>query len=305
MQDIAFASSAHGTITLGSTLPELTGAVNIVGPGAADLTVSGGGSATVGSVLTIDSTAQIFLSGLTVANGNANSGGGVLNQGTLTITNSAFAGNSTPGGLGGAIDNSGTLTVANSTFSANSCGNTGGVGGALYDMGTLTVSNSTFVSNSSANGGGVAVFGGTAMIANSIFAHNTSASNGAAVFTPSFVIDAYNNLFFENIDSGTASESDCFNCTINSGSIATDPMLAALGNYGGSTQTLLPLPGSAATCAGLKSLAVDANGNPLTTDQRGFALGASSSTYCSATTVDAGAVQTDYTSIQFTNIPSG
>jgi CSLREA domain-containing protein len=333
MQDIAFASTAHGTITLGSTLPELTGAVNIVGPGAANLTVSGGGSATVGSVLTIDSTAQIFLSGLTVANGNANSGGGILNQGTLTITSSAFTGNSTAGGLGGAIDNSGALTVANSTFSANSCGNAGGAGGAidnsgtlavanstfsgnssgndggvagaLYDTGTLTVSNSTFVGNSSANGGGVAVFGGTATIANSIFAHNTSASNGAAVFTPSFVIDAYNNLFFANIDTGNSSESDCFNCTINSGSIATDPMLAALGNYGGSTQTLLPLPGSAAICAGLKSLAVDANGNPLTTDQRGFALGESSSTYCSATTVDEGAVQTDYTSVQFTNIPGG
>jgi CSLREA domain-containing protein len=333
MQDIAFASSAYGTITLGSTLPELTGAVNIVGPGAANLTVSGGGSATVGSVLMASSGAQIFLSSLTVANGNANSGGGILNHGTLTITSSAFTGNSTPGSLGGAIDNSGTLTVANSTFSANSCGNTGGsggaidnsgtlavanstfsgnssgndggVGGALYDTGTLTVSNSTFVGNSSANGGGVAVFGGTATIANSIFAHNTSASNGAAIFTPSFVIDAYNNLFFANIDTGNSSESDCFNCTINSGSIATDPMLAALGNYGGTSQIMLPLPGSAAICAGLKSLAVDANANALTTDQRGFALGASSSTYCSATTVDAGAVQTDYTSIQFTNIPGG
>ena len=333
MQDIAFASSAVGTITLGSTLPALSGVINIAGPGAANLTVSGGGSATVGSVLTVDSTAQIFLSSLTVANGNANSGGGILNKGTLTVTNSAFTGNSTPGTLGGAIDNSGTLTVANSTFSGNSSGNSGGaggaidnsgtlavanstfsgnssgsdggVGGALYDTGTLTVSNSTFVGNSSANGGAVAVFGGTATIANSIFAHNTSASKGAAVFTPSFVVDAYNNLFFANLDTATSSESDCFNCTINSGSVSGDPMLAALGNYGGTTQTLLPLPGSAAICAGLKSRALDANGNPLTTDQRGFALGASSSTYCSAITVDAGAVQTDYTSIQFTNIPGG
>jgi CSLREA domain-containing protein len=333
--DIAFASSAAGTITLGSTLPALTGVINIAGPGTADLTVSGGGSATVGSVLSVRSGAQIFLSGLTVANGNANSGGGILNSGTLTVTSSAFTSNSTPGNLGGAIENTGTLTVddstfsansagnngtggaggaidnggtlaaANSTFIANSSGNDGGAGGALYSTGTLTVSNSTFVGNSSANGGGVGVFNGTATIANSIFAHNTSASAGAAVFTPEFVVDAYNNLFFANIDSGNGSESDCFNCTINSGSISGDPMLAALGNYGGTTQSLLPLPGSAAICAGLKSLAVDASGNPLTTDQRGFTLGASSSTYCSVTTVDAGAVQTDYTSIQFTNIPGG
>jgi Putative Ig domain len=114
-----------------------------------------------------------------------------------------------------------------------------------------------------------------------------------------------NNLFFANIDSSTGSESDCFGCTINSGSVSGNPMLATLGNYGGTTQTMLPLPGSAAICSGLKSLAVEANGNPLTTDQRGFAVGASSSTYCSATHVDAGAVQTDYTFIQFTNIPGG
>jgi hypothetical protein len=66
---------------------------------------------------------------------------------------------------------------------------------------------------------------------------------------------------------------------------------------------MLPLPGSAAICAASKSLAVDANGNPLTTDQRGFPLGASS--YCPASSVDAGAVQTNYTAVAFTNIPSG
>jgi hypothetical protein len=236
----------------------LTGQINVFGPGAA-VTISGGGSTAVGSIFTLSPAAQVFFSGLTVANGNGSNGGAILNSGTLTITTSTFTGNSTPGSYGGAIENSGTLAISNSTFSGNSCGNTGGAGGALYDTGTLTVSNSTFVGNSSANGGGVAVFGGTATIANSIFAHNTSASNGAAVFTPGFVLDAYNNLFFENIDSVTASEGDCFGCTINSGSVSGDPMLAALGNYGGTTQTLLPLPGSVAICAGLKSLAVDVN----------------------------------------------
>jgi len=329
--DVAFSSNVTGTISLGSSLPGLAGQFNFIGPGAANLTVSGGGSAAVGSVLSVSSGAQIFLSGLTIANGNANSGGGILNQGTLTVTNSAFTGNSAPGNLGGAIENTGTLTVADSTFSGNSCGNSGGaggaidnnsgtlavanstfsgnssgttagVGGALYDTGTLTVSNSTFVGNSSGNGGGVAVFGGIATITNSIFAHNTSPSNGAAVFTPSFVVNAYNNLFFANIDSGTGSESDCFNCTINTQPIAADPMLAALGNYGGSTQTMLPSPGSAAICAATRSLAVDGNGSALTTDQRGFPLGASS--YCSAGSVDAGAVQTNYQSVQFANVPS-
>ncbi|WP_353065851.1 hypothetical protein RBB77_06720 [Tunturibacter psychrotolerans] len=255
--------------------------------------------------MSVRSGAQVFLSGLTIANGNANSGGGILNSGTLTVTSSAFTSNSTPGNLGGAIENSGTLTVANSTFSGNSSGNEGGAGGELYKTETLMVSNSTFVGNSSANGGGVGVFDGTATIANSIFAHNTSASAGAAVLTPEFVVDAYNNLFFANIDSGNGSESDCFNCTINSGSISVDPMLAALGNYGGTTQTNAAATRERGDLRGAEISAVDASGNPLTADQRGFTLGVSSSTYCSVTTVDAGAVQTDYTSIQFTNIPGG
>lgn len=326
MEDIGFPSSFRGTITLGSSLPELTGQINIAGPGAADLTLSGGGSSSVGSVLTISSGVQVSLFGVTIANGNAINGGGMLNHGTLTVTNSAFTSNSTPGSFGGAIENTGTLTVANSTFSANSCGNTGGaggaidnsgtlavanstfsgnssgndggVGGALYDTGILTVSNSTFVGNSSANGGGVAVFGGTATITNSIFAHNTSPSNGAAVFTPSFVVDGYNNLFFANIDSGTGSESDCFGCTINNGGITTDPMLAALGNYGGSTPTMLPMPGSAAICAG-SAMFVPTG---LTTDQRGLPRTTTYTVGGSQTTcVDVGAVQTNFQSVQFSS----
>lgn len=326
LEDIGFPSSFRGTITLGSSLPELTGQINIAGPGAADLTLSGGGSSSVGSVLTISSGVQVSLFGVTIANGNAINGGGMLNHGTLTVTNSAFTSNSTPGSFGGAIENTGTLTVANSTFSANSCGNTGGaggaidnsgtlavanstfsgnssgndggVGGALYDTGILTVSNSTFVGNSSANGGGVAVFGGTATITNSIFAHNTSPSNGAAVFTPSFVVDGYNNLFFANIDSGTGSESDCFGCTINNGGITTDPMLAALGNYGGSTPTMLPMPGSAAICAG-SAMFVPTG---LTTDQRGLPRTTTYTVGGSQTTcVDVGAVQTNFQSVQFSS----
>ena len=48
-----------------------------------------------------------------------------------------------------------------------------------------------------------------------------------------------------------------------------NPMLGALANNGGPTQTMALLPGSPAIDAGSNALAVDANGNPLTTDQRG------------------------------------
>ena len=52
--------------------------------------------------------------------------------------------------------------------------------------------------------------------------------------------------------------------------IGGDPLLAPLGNYGGPTQTMPELPGSPAIGAGSVALAVDPQGNPLTTDQRGL-----------------------------------
>jgi hypothetical protein len=51
--------------------------------------------------------------------------------------------------------------------------------------------------------------------------------------------------------------------------ITGDPMLGSLANNGGPTQTFAPLTGSPAIDAGSDALAVDTQGNPLTTDQRG------------------------------------
>ena len=48
-----------------------------------------------------------------------------------------------------------------------------------------------------------------------------------------------------------------------------NPGLGPLADNGGSPQTMAPLSGSPAINAGSNALAVDANGNPLTTDQRG------------------------------------
>jgi hypothetical protein len=53
--------------------------------------------------------------------------------------------------------------------------------------------------------------------------------------------------------------------------IGLDSLLAPLGNHGGPTETMALLPGSPAIDTGSNALAVDATGNPLTTDQRGFA----------------------------------
>ena len=154
--------SVNGTINLTGALPDLTRSVSIQGPGADRLMVrrnSGGDYRIFTTVLNT----TISISGLTVANGRVTSanGGGILNQGTLTVSNSTVSGNTalgdycSTGGNGGGILNQGTLTVSNSTLSSNSasCSYGGGhVGGGINNTGTLTVSNSTLSGNSSDSG---------------------------------------------------------------------------------------------------------------------------------------------------------
>ncbi|MEJ5223832.1 MAG: CSLREA domain-containing protein, partial [Anaerolineales bacterium] len=101
--DDAITFSVSGTITLGSSLPTIVS-------GQGTLTIDGGGNITVSGnnlyrVMQVNSGADLTLQNLTIANGNAGlgSGGGIVNNGTLTVTGSTFSGNSAD--LGGGIDN--------------------------------------------------------------------------------------------------------------------------------------------------------------------------------------------------------
>jgi len=77
---------------------------------------------------------------------------------------------------------------------------------------------------------------------------------------------------------------------------STGISLAPLGDYGGPEQTMVPLPGSPAICAGTLANATAAG---LTTDQRGLPF----DPYCAAGSVDSGAVQSNY-AIAFYTMPS-
>ena len=114
------ASIAGGTITLvGSTLPGIVHTLTIDGSGK-NITVDGASSY---QVLHVNSGATLTLNYMTIANGrnSGSNGGGVFNQGTLSVTNSTFSGNSSTAEGGGIFNwSSGPLTVTNSTFSGNS-----------------------------------------------------------------------------------------------------------------------------------------------------------------------------------------
>jgi hypothetical protein len=199
----------------------------------------------------------------------ADGGGGIANGGTATLTNCTLSGNSVQGridhgALGGGVNNSGTLELTNCTLSANSATNASWAtrstadGGGVYNTGTVELTNCTLSANSANNyannyaayGGGVYNYG-TATLNNSIVAN----SLGGDIYTYEVRISGSNNL----VEDGSGLP----------GWLTGDPDLGALKDNGGPTLTMALLPGSPANDAGSNALALDASGNPLTTDQRG------------------------------------
>ncbi len=315
--DIAFAASltktSAATINLTAGLT-ISGAANISGPGANLLTVNGS-SSTVFSDFTVNSGAVATVDGLTVAKGNAtgtgqaSNGGGFNNSGTLAILSCAVS-NNTAGNDGGGVDNSaGSLTIVDSTVSDNTAASLGG-GIENEGNGTSTILESTVSGNATlaatgASGGGIDIANGSVNLTNSTVSNNVQRGTlplgggggigavGTLTLTNSIVAGNTDASGLANDIAGTFTDGGGANDNKVNESAATIA-LAPLGNYGGPVSTMLPLPGSPAICGG--SFAHAASG----TDERGDPLQPGGG-YCSSTTVDAGAVQTNYTSIQFTN----
>jgi YVTN family beta-propeller protein/predicted outer membrane repeat protein len=207
---ISFASNVGstatpGTIAIAQATPiTLAQNMTITGPGASALTISGANQFLILQVNSGTST----VSSLTLANGNAPNGGGILNFGTLTVSACVLSGN-TAATEGGGIFNVGTLTVTNSTFSSNTAGF---AGGGIASSGTLVVSGSTFNGNTaSVEGGAIASFSdpgiqATATVSDSTFFNNTALSSGGGAIlnfssagaTASTALTVSNSTFSNN-----------------------------------------------------------------------------------------------------------
>ncbi len=165
------------TITLAATLElsEPSGPITIDGPGADALTISGNNAVLV---FQIDTGEVATLSGMTIADGSGDDGGGILNldYAVLTLQNSTLANNSAT--YGGALYNSFQATVINSVFLNNTAGDWGG---AIYNDDILSVSGSTFTGNSANGGDGGAIFNddATATLSGDAFSNNTAYRGGA------------------------------------------------------------------------------------------------------------------------------
>ncbi len=140
--------SVTGTITLNSALPDLsdtTGTIDIEGPGASSLTVARSGASGTPDfrILTIDANTKVKIVGLTIADGIATAGGGLLiDGGTVTLSNVAVIDNHAVGTDGAA--------GANGQFSVAQNGGAGGsgFGGGIYlSVGSLTLKNDVIRDN--------------------------------------------------------------------------------------------------------------------------------------------------------------
>jgi hypothetical protein len=140
LQDAVTAAAAGDRLSVKGTCTgttEIGKNLTIDGHGAKAATLNGGGQ---GGVLAIDGGVTVTLNRLTITNGSAPSGGGILNAGTLTLKRSTVTGNTAfgSGGIGGGgIYNVGTLTLTRSTVTGNTASSPGG--GIFNDCGGTLV----------------------------------------------------------------------------------------------------------------------------------------------------------------------
>jgi hypothetical protein len=175
-------------------------------------------------------------------------GGAILNKGTLVLENCTLRGNT--GNTGGAIYNSGTATLTQCTLTQN----LSDLGGAIFNAGAMKLTHCTIAGNTSNTVGGGIVAHQPLTLEVSIVSGNTG-SNGADLFNPALITHTGVNLV-EHLSSET-------NVTGIGTFIRASALLAPLGNYGGPTQTMPPLPNSPALDQAI------ATQPATTTDQRG------------------------------------
>jgi hypothetical protein len=210
---ILFLLPSGSTIPLASPIT-LAQSIALAGPGAANLTISGGGAHQIFLIQ-----GAVTISGMTLTQGAAVTavpGGAILNAGTLTLVNDTIGNSTSTVSVkraprahraadigrrhphctttyyqGGGIFNTGTLTMSGTTFNANVVTSTiasciEGQGGAIYNDtgGTISSTGDTFSANSAYEGGAVYNAGiGSVTFTNDTFSGNTGCNQYSGCVT--------------------------------------------------------------------------------------------------------------------------
>ncbi len=220
---------------------------------------------TVGTDTAVAMTNLTITGGAASAGPSSDQGGGIYNQGDLSLMAVSIT-NSTAES-GGGLYSEGSAMVENSTFSGNSANGAGGGAFIVSDGGTSTffVGNATFSGNTAAQGGAIAgdATAGSADIGlGFVTLAGNSAGNGSALFAnvgstftigsaildgdPASDLCVTNGGSFVSVGYNIGSDASC-NLSLGTDLTDTDPGLAALAlNAPGTTATHALLPSSPA-----------------------------------------------------------
>ena len=226
---------------------------------------------------------RVVISGLSLENGapfTLSGGGGIRNQGTLTLINSRISGNTANDGGGILNSAGGALTLADTTISGNlSTGAYGFGGGGITNRGAISLTSCTISGNTANNdGGGILNLGdGTATLTNTTISQNTARAFGGGISRQGFgAVTVTNTIIagntstncsgFDIVSLGHSLDDDgsCWFVAPGDISSADSPGLGPLHDNGSPTRTHALLFGSPAIDAG------DPSACP-SRDQRGVA----------------------------------
>ncbi|WP_395736869.1 beta strand repeat-containing protein [Prosthecobacter sp.] len=264
---ITFAPSLSGG-TLALTGGEIVMTKNMTLDGSSvvpGVTLSGSNAS---RILSVGSGRSLTVRGLTFTRGNAvgaanlNSGGAILNSGTLTAERCTFTGNQVLNAGAGIHNQGGTLTVTQCTFSNNTAPGGGGAVSTFVAV-QATLTHCTLSGNSgSFGGGGLYNFNGPLKLTNCIVAGNTSSGNSGADIrnegnATAIVTRTGQNIVQTHVNFGGSDTGPV---------ISAAPLLAPLATHGGSTQTMALLEGSPARDA------APVISPAITSDQRGSSI---------------------------------
>jgi hypothetical protein len=251
---ITFDPSLSGaTITLSNTLTINTNLTIDASALPGGLQINGNDTV---QIFNVASTITVFLNSLTITNAySTNSGGGIYNGGTATLNQCTLSGNSANYG-GGIYNLEGTLALNQCTLSGNSAFGYEVGGGDIRNDGALTLSQCTLSGNSGYYGGDIRNDGSGALRMTNTIAGDIYMIYGrpALTYGGSNLVQSVYAVF--PVGSGVDFTGPA--------PLTNAPDLASLGNYGGPTQTMPPLPGSPAIGAG------NVGANIFSTDQRGY-----------------------------------
>lgn len=210
----------------------------------------------------------------TLAENHAEFGGGIENSSgsELWVDSSTFFLNSA-GASGGAIDSFDAITnISNTTISGNQAGFGGGI---FNERSAVSIWQSTIVENIALTSVGGILTSGTMPVSttlhNTIVAGNTESDSPSDLSTDNPSFADVNELSSNNLIGDSNSAGGLSN-GINGNIVGTGAtnVYRPLADNGGSTATHSLLPGSLVINAGNPAFALDSEGLPLTTDQRGF-----------------------------------